>query len=45
MKKAEVEQMDYRIWRSEKNYGNRWMAESAISSMKRTFGEYVMSRR
>jgi len=28
-------------WRKEKGYGYRWMAESAFSSIKRVFGEYI----
>lgn len=43
-RKAVVEQMDYRRW-LDKGYGYRWIAESAISSIKRTFGEYFTSRR
>ncbi|MEM3032204.1 MAG: hypothetical protein QXK39_04755 [Nitrososphaerota archaeon] len=37
--------MDYRRWGSDKSYGYRWMAESTFSSIKRTFGEYVTSRK
>ncbi|MEM1945983.1 MAG: hypothetical protein QXF95_03095 [Candidatus Caldarchaeum sp.] len=37
--------MDYRRWRPDKSYGYRWMAESTFSSIKRTFGEYVTSRK
>jgi transposase len=28
-------------WRRERGYGYRWMAESAFSSIKRVFGEYI----
>jgi hypothetical protein len=28
-------------WRRESGYGYRWMAESAFSSIKRVFGEYI----
>ena len=34
---------DYDGWRKRRRYGERWMAESAISSFKRTFGEHVTS--
>lgn len=28
-------------WRKKRKYGHRWMAETAFSTLKRTFGEYV----
>ncbi len=28
-------------WRKKRGYGKRWMAETAFSSIKRTYGEYV----
>jgi hypothetical protein len=28
-------------WRRERGYGYRWMVESAFSSIKRLFGEYI----
>jgi len=28
-------------WRRERGYGYRWMVESAFSSIKRVFGEYI----
>jgi transposase len=34
---------DYDRWRRRHRYGRRWMVESAISSFKRAFGEYVTS--
>jgi len=41
-----VEQLqDVKRWKRRHGYGMRWMAESAFSSMKRTFGEYVRSVR
>lgn len=41
-----VEQLkDVKKWKKKHGYGMRWMAESAFSSMKRTFGEYVTSVR
>jgi transposase len=30
-------------WKKRKGYGMRWMAETAFSSIKRTFGEHVSS--
>jgi hypothetical protein len=32
---------NYKRWKHDINYGYRWMAETAFSSMKRMFGEYV----
>ena len=34
---------DIKQWKKRHGYGMRWMAESAFSSIKRTFGEYVSS--
>jgi transposase len=34
---------DYKKWKKKHGYGMRWMAESAFSSMKRTFGESIRS--
>lgn len=28
-------------WKNKRKYGHRWMAETAFSTLKRTFGEYV----
>jgi transposase len=38
---AVVEQLGNADWRSERGYGYRWMVESAFSSIKRVFGEYI----
>jgi transposase len=40
-KLAVVEQLGNSEWRRERGYGYRWMAESAFSSIKRVFGEYI----
>jgi hypothetical protein len=34
---------DVKRWKRRHGYGMRWMAESAFSSIKRTFGEHVSS--
>ncbi len=35
---------DFLKWKKKrKRYGQRWMAETAFSSIKRMFGEYVMA--
>lgn len=34
---------DLKQWKKRKGYGMRWMAETAFSSIKRTFGEHVYS--
>jgi hypothetical protein len=31
-------------WKRAHGYGQRWIVESAFSSLKRTFGEYVSAR-
>jgi hypothetical protein len=36
-----VEQLGNANWRRERGYGYRWMVESAFSSIKRVFGEYI----
>jgi hypothetical protein len=36
---------DFRKWKHDINYGYRWMAETAFSSIKRMFGEYVAARK
>jgi len=35
---------DPEAWKRKHGYGQRWIAESAISSLKRTFGEYVSAK-
>jgi hypothetical protein len=43
---AVIEQIRDIKWKKRHDgYGLRWIAESAISSLKRTFGEYVSSIR
>jgi len=43
-KLAAIEQLkDLDRWKKKHGYGFRWMAESAISSLKRTFGEQISS--
>ena len=32
-------------WKKQRKYGHRWMAETAFSTFKRTFGEYVSATR
>lgn len=36
---------NYKRWKHDINYGYRWMAETAFSSIKRMFGEYVSARK
>jgi len=40
---AVVEQLGNPQWKKEKGYGYRWMVESAFSSIKRVFGEHIVS--
>ena len=36
---------DFLKWKKKRKYGHRWMAETAFSSIKRTFGEQVSATR
>ena len=42
---AVVEQLGNPDWRRKRGYGCRWMVESAFSSIKRVFGEYICAVR
>ena len=35
---------DPKAWKRKHQYGQRWMVETAFSSLKRTFGEYVSAK-
>jgi hypothetical protein len=39
------QQANLKIWKRRVNYGCRWMAETAFSSIKRMFGEHVTARK
>lgn len=39
------QQKNLKRWKRSVSYGQRWMAETVFSSIKRTFGEYVTARR
>jgi hypothetical protein len=34
---------DFEQWKDSVSYGQRWIAETVFSSLKRMFGEYVYS--
>ena len=36
---------DYHKWKKKRKYGQRWMVETAFSSIKRMFGEYTSAIR
>ena len=38
------QQTNLKRWKHSVSYGQRWMAETVFSSIKRTFGEYVTAR-
>ena len=41
---AAIEQLkDPKLWKKKHDYGLRWVAESATSALKRTFGEHITS--
>lgn len=39
------QQTNLKRWKHSVSYGQRWMAETVFSSIKRTFGEYVTARK
>jgi hypothetical protein len=39
------QQTDFKRWKHSVSYGQRWIAETVFSSIKRTFGEYVSARK
>jgi hypothetical protein len=40
-KEVRSQTRDFFQWKKKRNYGHRWMAETAFSSIKRTYGEYI----
>ena len=38
------QQTNLKRWTRSVSYGQRWMAETVFSSIKRTFGEYVTAK-
>ena len=40
-REVEVQTKDLLKWKKKRKYGQRWMAETVFSSIKRTYGEYV----
>ena len=39
------QQVNLKRWKRSVDYGYRWMAETAFSSIKRMFGEHVTARK
>jgi hypothetical protein len=39
------QQTNLKRWKRSVSYGQRWMAETVFSSIKRTFGEHVSARK
>ena len=44
-KEVKLQTKDLLKWKKKRKYGHRWMAETAFSSLKRMFGEYVVATR
>jgi hypothetical protein len=44
-KEVQLQTKDYDKWKKKRKYGQRWMAETAFSSIKRMFGEYTSAIR
>ena len=42
---VERQQTNLKKWKRSLSYGYRWIAETAFSSIKRTFGEHVTARK
>jgi len=40
-----MKQERYEEWRKDKGYGYKWLVESAFSSIKRTVGEHITSKK
>ena len=40
-KEVMMQTKDLLKWKTKRKYGHRWMAETAFSTLKRTFGKYV----
>ena len=44
-KEVRSQTKDFPRWKKKRKYGKRWIAETAFSSMKRTYGEHVSATR
>jgi len=44
-RRAVIVQEKYDEWRKDKGYGYRWLVESAFSSIKRTIGKHISSKK
>ena len=44
-KEVRSQTKDFPRWKKKRKYGKRWIAETAFSSMKRIYGEYVSAAR
>jgi hypothetical protein len=42
---VQLQTKDYHKWKKKRKYRQRWMAETAFSSIKRMFGEYTTAIR
>lgn len=42
---VQLQTKDYDEWKKKRKYGQRWMVETAFSSIKRMFGEYTSAIR
>jgi hypothetical protein len=44
-REVKLQSKDLLKWKTERKYGHRWMSETAFSTIKRMFGEYVSATR
>ena len=44
-REVQLQTKDYHKWKKKRKYGQRWMVETAFSSIKRMFGEYTSAIR
>lgn len=42
-REVELQIKDYHKWKKKRKYGQRWVAETVFSSIKRMFGEHVFA--
>jgi hypothetical protein len=44
-REVKLQSKDLLKWKTKRKYGNRWMSETAFSTIKRTFGEHISATR
>jgi len=44
-REVQLQTKDYHKWKKKRKYGQRWISETAFSSIKRMFGEYISANK